>query len=147
MLLWVNSIPDKCCVFNCRSNYDNGPKETVFSFLDEENDYGLRQRLIRFVNRKDWKPPKKSCICREHFEPRYYKTGAQGKRYRLAKKLKPVPTIFDPEESHFSVESKHLKSPVSIPRNYQQNEFINKISLSYWKKRAKSKVLMILILR
>ena len=24
-------MSDKCCVFNCRSNYDNGPKETVFS--------------------------------------------------------------------------------------------------------------------
>ena len=26
-------MSDKCCVFNCRSNYDNGPKETVFSSL------------------------------------------------------------------------------------------------------------------
>ena len=29
-------MPDKCCVFNCRSNYDNGPKETVFLFPDEK---------------------------------------------------------------------------------------------------------------
>ena len=54
---------------------------------------------------------------------------AQGKRYRLVKKLKPVPTIFDPEESHLSAESKHLKSPVSVPRKsptkrvYQQDQF------------------------
>ena len=26
-------MSDKCCVFNCRSNYDSGPKETVFSSL------------------------------------------------------------------------------------------------------------------
>ena len=38
-------------------------------------------------------------------------------------------TIFDTEESHFSAESKHLKSPVSAPRKsptkrvYQQNQF------------------------
>ena len=38
-------MPDKCCVFNCRSNYDNGPKKTFFP--DEKKDYGLRQR---------WKP-------------------------------------------------------------------------------------------
>ena len=60
-------MPDKCCVFNCRSNYDNGPKETVFFFPDEKKDYDLRQRWIRFVNREGWKPSKKSCICRKQF--------------------------------------------------------------------------------
>ena len=40
-----------------------------------------------------------------------------------------MPTIFDPEESHLSAESKHLKSSVSIPiksptkRVYQQDQF------------------------
>ena len=57
------------------------------------------------------------------------KQGLKEKRYRLVKKLKPVPTIFDPEESHLSEESKHLKSPVSVPvklptkRVYQQDQF------------------------
>ena len=62
-------MPDKCCVFNCQSNYDNGPKETVFFFPNDKNDYDLRQRSIRFVNREGWKLSKKSCICRMHFEP------------------------------------------------------------------------------
>ena len=61
------------------------------------------------MNREGWKPSKKSCICRKHFEPHHYKIGAQGKRYRLLKKIKPVPTIFGPEESHLSAESKYLK--------------------------------------
>ena len=137
-------MPDKCCVFNCQSNYDNSPQETVFFFPDDKKYYDLRQRWIRFVNREGWKPSKK---CRKHLEPRYYETGAQGKRYRLVKKLKPVPTIFDPEESHLSAESKHLKSLVSVLRKSPTKEFINKISLSYLKNRTKSKVLMILILR
>ena len=34
-------MPDKCCVFNCRSNYDNGPKETVFFFPDEKKYFDL----------------------------------------------------------------------------------------------------------
>ena len=40
-----------------------------------------------------------------------------------------MPTIFDPEESHLSAESKYLKSPVSVPRKsstervYQQDLF------------------------
>ena len=120
---------DKCCVFNCRLNYDNSPKETASFFHEEKEDYDLRQRWIRFVNREGWKPSKKSSICRKHFEPRYYKTGAKRKRYRLIKMLKPVPTIFDPEESHLSGESKYLKSPISVPRKsptkrvYQQDQF------------------------
>ena len=73
---------------------------------------------------------------------------AQEKRDRFVKKLKRVPTIFDPEESHLSAESKYLKSPLSVPRTcHQRKEFINKISLNYFKNRTKSKVLMILILR
>ena len=40
-----------------------------------------------------------------------------------------MPTIFDLEESNLSAESKHLKLPVSVPRNsptkrvYQQDQF------------------------
>ena len=40
-----------------------------------------------------------------------------------------MPTIFDPEESHLSAESKYLKSPISVPRKsptkrvYQQDQF------------------------
>ena len=119
-------MPDKCRVFNCRSNYDNDPKETVFFFPEEKKDYDLRQRWIRFVNREGWKPSKKSCTYRKHFEPHYYKTGAQGKRYRLVKKLKAGPTIFDPEESHLSAESKRLKSPISIPKSHQRKELITR---------------------
>ena len=69
-------------------------------------------------------------ICQKKFpEPHYYKAGAEGKRLRLAKKLKPMPTIFDLVESHFSAESKHLKSPIFVPRKsptkivYQQDQF------------------------
>ena len=61
------------------------------------------------------------------FEPHHYKTGAEGKRLRFAKKL--MATIFDLEESNLSGESKHLKLPVSVPRKsptkrvYQQDHF------------------------
>ena len=109
-------MKDECCVFSCRSNYDNCPKETVFFFLDEKKDYDVRQCWFRLVNREGWKPSKKSCICRKHFETHYYKILTQGKRYRLVKKLKPVPTIFDPKMSHLSAKSKYLKSPVLVPR-------------------------------
>ena len=51
--------------FNAR----NCLKETVFFFPDKKKDYGLSQRWIGFVNREGWKPSKKSCIWRKHFEP------------------------------------------------------------------------------
>ena len=81
------------------------------------------------MKREGWKPSTKSCICRKHFQPHYSITGAQGKGHGLVKKLKPVITDFDPEESHLSAQSKHLKWPVSIPRKlltkgvYQQDQF------------------------
>ena len=106
-------------------------KKLFFFFPDLKKYYYLRQRWIRFVNREGWK-----LEC--------YETGAQRKRYRLVKKLNPVPAIFDPEESHLSAESKYLKSPVSVPRKsttkrvYQQDQF---------KLFEESKDLMILILR
>ena len=65
----------------------------------------------------------------KHFETHYYKTGAQGKQYRLVKNLKLALISFDPEQSHSSGESKQLKSPVSVPRKspmkrvYQQDQF------------------------
>ena len=46
MLLRINSMPGKCFIFNCRSNYDDGPKETVFFFPDEKKDYDIRLRLM-----------------------------------------------------------------------------------------------------
>ena len=57
----------------------------------------------------------------------YHKTQAKRKQYRLIKKLKPVPTIFYPEESQLSAEPKY--SPISVPRKsltkrvYQQDQF------------------------
>ena len=104
-------------------------RKKLFFFPDKKKDYDLRERLITFVNREGWKMSKKSCICRKHFEPHYYKTEPRGKRYRLVKKLKPVATNFDPEESHLSAESEYSKPPVSVSiksptkRIYQQDQF------------------------
>ena len=139
-------MPDKSCVFNCQSNYHNRPKETFFP-LNEKNDYDLRQRWIRFVNREGSKPSKIRAYVESIFKPHYYKTGAQRKRYRLVKNLKQVPTIFDSEKSHLLVESKSWKPHVSIPRKsptkkvYQQDQF------KLFEEQNKIKNLMILILR
>ena len=118
----------KCCVVNCRSNYAGEDCTTVFSFPQDEL---LRNRWIKFVNRKDWKPTSSSYICIKHFEEKYYKKGENDKRFRLNKKLKPVPTIFDPTKvSTGSSTVSNLTSPISIPRRsprkrtYQEDEYV-----------------------
>ena len=82
------------------------------------------------MNRKDWKPTLSSYICIKHFEEKYYKKGENDKRFRLNKKLKPVPTIFDPTKvSTSSSTVSNLTSPISIPRRsptkrtYQEDEY------------------------
>ena len=63
----------------------------MFSF---SIDFDIRNRWIKFVNRKDWEPSSSSVVCSKHFEDKYLKKGEQGKRFRLKKKLKPIPTIY-----------------------------------------------------
>ena len=94
---WINEkfiiMVSKCCIVGCRSNYTVEEANTVFSF---PKDMDIRKRYIKFVKRKDWLPTLLSYICKNHFEPKYFRKGQSSKRYRLIKKLKPVPTIFNP---------------------------------------------------
>ena len=117
----------KCCIFKCRSNYAGEESTTVFSFPKDED---LKRRWVKFVNRKDWQPTSSSFICSKHFEPKYYKKGATDKRCRLIKKLKPVPSIFDPENTLSSSSSTiNLTSPILVPRrsprkrDYQEDQY------------------------
>ena len=79
---WVVSMPDKCCVFNCRLNNDNGPKETVFSFPDEKKDYDIESiRLDLWTERAGNRRRNHVYICRKHFLNRItIKRGTEGKR-------------------------------------------------------------------
>ena len=83
----------KCCVVGCCSNYAAEEANTVFFPKDDS---------IR-------KNP-------NHFKPKYFRKGQKNKTYRLIKKLKPVPTIFNPTYFTKSSSSSNLISPASIPR-------------------------------
>ena len=88
-------------------------EHTVFSFPKGED---IKKRWIKYVNRKDWLPTSSSYICKNHFEPKYFRKGQNNKRYHLVKKLKPAPTIFNPCYVTQSSSSSKLISPVSIRR-------------------------------
>ena len=113
---WINgkfiTIVHKCCIVACRSNYTAEEASSFFFSRDED----IRKRWIKFVNRKDWLPTWSSYICINYFEPKYFRKGQNNKRYYLIKKLKPVPTIFNPSYVTESSSSSNLISPVSIPR-------------------------------
>nr|XP_047142410.1 uncharacterized protein LOC100212647 [Hydra vulgaris] len=63
----------------------------IFSFPTNED---LKNRLIRFVNRKNWQPTSSSVVCVKHLENKLIKKGEQDIRFCLIKALKPVPTIY-----------------------------------------------------
>ena len=68
-----NAMLYKCCVVDCKSNYDTvDEKPTTFGFPDEVNkEPDLRCRWVRFVNRKDDWSPKNAKIRERNFEPIY----------------------------------------------------------------------------
>ena len=117
----------KWCVVGCRSNYVGEEPTTVFTLPKEES---LRKIWIKFVNRKDWEPAPSSFICTKNFEEKYSSKDKNGKRYRLIKTLKPVPTIFNPSiQISKCSSSSHIISPVTVPRRssrkrvYQDDQY------------------------
>ena len=103
---------NKCCIYNCRSNYAGENHTVVFSFPRDDD---LKKIWVRFVNRKDWSPSNSSVICIKYFEKKYLKMGEGKKRSRLDMSMKPVPTIFGPS-IHASSSRSALKAPIRIPR-------------------------------
>ena len=103
---------NKCCIYNCRSNYAVENHTVVFSFPRDDD---LKKILVRFVNRKDWSPSNSSVICIKHFEKEYLKMGEGKKRCRLDMSMKPIPTLFD-LSTHASSSTSALKAPIRIPR-------------------------------
>ena len=117
----------KCCVIDCRSNQAGEEWKTAFSFPKEEI---LHKRWIKFVNRKNWEPIPSSFICIKYFEERYYRKSKNDKRYRIAKTLKAVPTIFNPKiQKSQCISSSHIISSVTVPRRsarkriYQDDQY------------------------
>ena len=57
-------MPRKCCVPECRGNYDESTKVSVFSFPADSE----RKRLwLSKIPRADFQPTKQSVVCVEHF--------------------------------------------------------------------------------
>ena len=66
---------NKCCVVGCHSNYK---RKEIFP-----SDEDIKNRWIKFVNRKNWQPTSSAAICIKHFEGKVLKKGEHEKRFRL----------------------------------------------------------------
>ena len=115
-----------CVVVNCNSGYtrrenqvDFVPeKVSVFHFPVKKSE--LNKKWIRFVNRKNWTPPRHSGIFAKHFEEKFLKIG---KRLTLRWNLDPVPTIFSKPESvyhfRFYLHPQHQENLLLESQRYQ----------------------------
>ncbi|KAH6922059.1 hypothetical protein HPB50_008525 [Hyalomma asiaticum] len=99
----------RCCVPNCRGNYDNGPKVRVFSFPKDDR----RAKWERAVRRDDILSLCDPKVCELHFKPQYLRTTTKYTDPRTgriteapmgATRLTPdaVPTIFPNAPSYLS---------------------------------------------
>ncbi|XP_049800302.1 uncharacterized protein LOC126235633 [Schistocerca nitens] len=57
-------MPYRCCVPNCRGNYDGGPKVTVFKFPEDE---ATRKKWLSSIRRHNFTPSSSSRVCHVHF--------------------------------------------------------------------------------
>ncbi|XP_049809584.1 THAP domain-containing protein 5-like [Schistocerca nitens] len=57
-------MPYRCCVPNCRGNYDGGPKVTVFKFPEDE---ATRKKWLSSIRRDNFTPSSSSRVCHVHF--------------------------------------------------------------------------------
>ena len=78
---------NKCCVVGCRSNYKLEERVPVFLFPSDED---IKNRWIKFVNRKDWQSTCSTVIYIKYFQDKFLKKDEHEKRLRLVKTLKLI---------------------------------------------------------
>ena len=81
-------MPNKCSVTGCYTNFNEGPKKTVFKF---PGDPVLSRKWLEFVNRNDFEISKYSVICIDHFEERFIIQHET--KMTLNYSMNPIPTI------------------------------------------------------
>ena len=107
-------------MFGCLSNYQGEGTVPVFSFPSDED---IKNRWIKFVNRKDWHLTSSAVICIKHFEGKFLKKGEHEKRFRLIKTLKPIPTIYPASTKTSSTYKVSLPRKSPRKRAFQDDQY------------------------
>ncbi|KAH8025146.1 hypothetical protein HPB51_003988 [Rhipicephalus microplus] len=124
----------RCCVPNCRGNYDNGPKVRLFSFPRDAKRRAERQRAVRRsdVDVRLLKDPK---VCERHFKSEHLRTtstytGCDGRTIEAPMKLTRLtpdafPAIFPDCPSYIS-DSRTSREEPELKRKRTENELLQK---------------------
>ncbi|KAH8019855.1 hypothetical protein HPB51_022827 [Rhipicephalus microplus] len=120
-------MPYKCCVPQCRGNYDSTRKVRVFRFPHDEE---LCRKWVRAVPRENFSPTQYSRVCELHFQPEdiMYETSYVDDRTGRtvtaplpSSRIRPgaVPSKFPACPSYFSKESTSRESPDSKQKRFE----------------------------
>ncbi|KAH7986441.1 hypothetical protein HPB51_026667 [Rhipicephalus microplus] len=120
-------MPYKCCVPQCRGNYDSTRKVRVFRFPHDEE---LCRKWVRAVPRENFSPTQYSRVCELHFQPEdiMYETSYVDDRTGRtvtaplpSSCIRPgaVPSKFPACPSYFSKESTSRESPDSKRKRFE----------------------------
>ena len=111
-----------CSVYGCHSEKEQ-TKAAVFKFPKENTE--LRQRWLRFINKKNVNPNSSYLfICERHFEEKYLNK-QNNQRVRLCNAKNPVPTIHPP--SIVKTTPSVLPNLGARLENLQKQEFMEKM--------------------
>ena len=129
---------NKCKVKGCKTNYQKHNCGAVFKLPGNPE---IKQRWIKFLNRKDINDLRSVFICEKHFEEKYLKRNQT--RTRLDMSMLPVPTLQSRDDGCGSVSTplnfKLRKPPTE--RAFQQDEldqFKNQDSITVFAETNKS---------
>ena len=97
-VILVNTCVGAYCKTGCKKRQHQihaiPEKFPVFRFPLKNSE--LNRKWIRFVNRRDWAPTRRSGICSKHFEKKFLKVG---KRATLKWDLQPIPSFCSSNDS------------------------------------------------
>ncbi|KAH8032195.1 hypothetical protein HPB51_023830 [Rhipicephalus microplus] len=122
----------RCCVPNCRGNYDNGPKVRLFSFPRDAKRRAEWQRAVRRSDVRLLKDPK---VCERHFKSEHLRTTStytdcDGRTIEAPMKLTRLtpdafPAIFSDCPSYIS-DSRTSREEPELKRKRTENELLQK---------------------
>ena len=111
-------MPNHCSITGCKAGYKptqvRPSKEVLASFHYSFSKPELREKWIKFTNRRDWTPTASSVISEKHFHENALKRGKQ--RLSLNWKWNPIPTIYGPSSRKRLLNEPNIKSWRKSPK-------------------------------
>ena len=103
-------IIDKCATFGCATvnRNEKNSRKNISTFRFSKKYLQLFVMLVKFVNRREWRPTSCSVLCEKYFKENFIiRVKSPGQRSKLKWTSNPIPTIHSEKvRREFSI---HLK--------------------------------------